>query len=59
MPISEAEAFGATAAAKKKKADETGFIESALAGVITGAINIPKGFISLGAELFDLLVILI
>ena len=29
MPISEAEAFGATATAKKKKADETGFIESA------------------------------
>ena len=54
MPISEAEAFGATATAKKKKADETGFIESALAGVATGLINIPKGFVSLGAELFDL-----
>jgi len=55
MPISEAEAFGATATAKKKKADETGFIESALAGVATGLINIPKGFISLGAEVFDLI----
>ena len=55
MPISEAEAFGATATAKKKKADETGFIESALAGVATGLINIPKGFVSLGAELFDLI----
>ena len=54
MPISEAEAFGATATAKKKKADETGFIESALAGVATGLINIPKGFVSLGAEVFDL-----
>ena len=55
MPISEAEALGPTATAKKKKADETGFIESALAGVATGIINIPKGFISLGAELFDLI----
>jgi len=54
MPISEAEIFGATATAKKKKADETSFIESALAGVATGLINIPKGFISLGAEIFDL-----
>ena len=55
MPISEAEALGPTATAKKKKADETGFIESALAGVATGIINIPKGFVSLGAELFDLI----
>ena len=54
MPVSEAEAFGATATAKKRKADETGFIESALAGVATGLINIPKGFVSLGAELIDL-----
>ena len=54
MPVSEAEAFGPTLSAKRKKADETGFIESALAGVATGLINIPKGFISLGAELFDL-----
>ena len=53
MPISEAEAFGPTLSAKRKKAEETGFIESALAGVITGVINIPKGFISLGAELMD------
>ena len=54
MHISEAEDFGPTPTAKKKKADETGFIESALAGVATGLINIPKGFISLGAEIFDL-----
>ena len=44
MPISEAEALGPTATARKRKADETGFIESALAGVVTGVINIPKGF---------------
>ena len=50
MPISEEEAFGPTRSAKRKKADETGFIESALAGVATGLINIPKGFVSLGAE---------
>jgi len=55
MPISEEEAFGPTRSAKRKKADETGFIESALAGVATGLINIPKGFVSLGAELFDLI----
>ena len=30
------------------------FFESALAGVATGLWNIPKGFVSLGAELFDL-----
>ena len=54
MPVSEAEAFGPTISAKRKKADETGFIESALAGVATGLINIPKGFVSLGAELIDL-----
>ena len=40
MPISEAEAFGPTLSAKRKKSEETGFIESALAGVATGLINI-------------------
>ena len=55
MPISEAEAFGPTLSAKRKKSEETGFIESALAGVATGLINIPKGFVSLGAELIDLI----
>jgi len=54
MALTEAQALGPTATAKKKKADETSFIESALAGVATGLINIPKGFISLGAEIFDL-----
>ena len=54
MPISEAEAFGPTLSSKRKKSEETGFIESALAGVATGLINIPKGFVSLGAELLDL-----
>ena len=39
---------------KKKEDEEVGFFESALAGVATGLWNIPKGFISLGAELFDL-----
>ena len=34
--------------------DDVGFFESALAGVATGLWNIPKGFVSLGAELFDL-----
>ena len=34
--------------------DDVGFFESALAGVATGVWNIPKGFVSLGAEVFDL-----
>jgi len=55
MPISEEEAFGPTRSAKRKKADETGFIESALAGVASGLIKIPESFVSLGAELFDLI----
>ena len=54
MALTEAQAFGPTISAKRKKEEETGFIESALAGVATGLINIPKGFVSLGAELFDL-----
>lgn len=54
MPISEEEAFGPTRSAKRKKADETGFIESALAGVASGLIKIPESFVSLGAEIFDL-----
>jgi len=33
--------------------EDVGFFESALAGVATGLWNIPKGFVSLGAELFD------
>ena len=34
---------------------ETGNFESALAGLATGIWNIPKGFVSLGAELYDLI----
>ena len=37
-----------------KKEEDVGFFESALAGVATGLWNIPKGFVSLGAELYDL-----
>ena len=39
---------------KKEKEEEVGFFESALAGVVTGLWNIPKGFFSLGAEIYDL-----
>ena len=35
--------------------NDVGFFESALAGVATGLWNIPKGFVSLGAEIFDLI----
>jgi hypothetical protein len=37
-----------------KKKEDVGSFESALAGIATGIWNIPKGFISLGAELYDL-----
>jgi len=37
-----------------KKDEDVGFFESAFAGVATGLWNIPKGFVSLGAELVDL-----
>ena len=39
---------------EKKKEQDVGFFESALAGVATGLWNIPKGFVSLGAEIFDI-----
>jgi hypothetical protein len=39
---------------KEDKEDKVGFFESALAGVATGLWNIPKGFVSLGAEIYDL-----
>ena len=39
---------------KDKDKEEVGFFESALAGVATGLWNIPKGVVSLGAELYDL-----
>ena len=54
MPLSEEQLFGTAAAAKKKRKEDTGFITSALAGVYTGLWNIPKGLVSLGAELVDL-----
>ena len=39
---------------KNAEDQEVGLITSALAGVYTGLWNIPKGFVSLGAEVFDL-----
>ena len=39
---------------EKRKEEDVGFFESALAGVATGLWNIPKGFVSLGAELYDI-----
>ena len=39
---------------EKRKEEDVGFFESALAGVATGLWNVPKGFVSLGAELYDL-----
>ena len=51
MPETLEEAYGTQS---QKGPDEVGFFESALAGVATGLWNIPKGVVSLGAELFDL-----
>ena len=53
MPYTDKEAFGATEA--KRIEDDVGFWESAFAGIATGLINIPKGFVSVGAELYDLI----
>ena len=39
---------------KPPQEEDVGFFESALAGVATGLWNIPKGFVSLGAEIYDL-----
>ena len=50
MPQSIEEIYGA-----QEQEDDVGFFESALAGVTTGLWNIPKGFVSLGAELYDLI----
>jgi hypothetical protein len=41
-------------APSEKKSDDVGFFESALAGVVNGVVRIPRGFVSLGAELYDL-----
>jgi len=41
-------------ASEREKDEEVGLMASALAGVFTGVVNIPKGFVSLGAEVFDL-----
>ena len=54
MPLSDEQLFGTAATTKKKREDDVGFFTSALAGVYTGLWNIPKGIVSLGAELMDL-----
>ena len=54
MPLSDAEVYGGVEASKKKKSEDTGFFTAAAAGVASGLIKIPAGFVSLGAELVDL-----
>ena len=55
MAISVEEAFKQESDRKdRKKEEEVGFIESALAGVATGLWNIPKSVFSLGATVLDL-----
>ena len=48
------EQFYGSQGQKKKKDEDVGFFESALAGVATGLWNIPKGVFSLGATVMDL-----
>ena len=55
MAVSIDEAFKQDSEREEKKKDEeVGFFESALAGVATGLWNIPKGVFSLGATVMDL-----
>ena len=54
MPKSLEEFYGSQGQSKKKDED-VGLFESALAGVATGLWNIPKGVFSLGATIFDLI----
>ena len=54
MAIKRSEAFGEAYKQKTKNEEDVHFITSALAGVATGLINIPKAGFSLGAELIDL-----
>ena len=55
MAISVEEAFKQESKRKEKRKDEeVGFFESALAGVATGLWNIPKTGFSLAATVFDL-----
>ena len=54
MPLSDAEVYGAKAANKRRKAEDTGFFTSAAAGIASGFIKIPEGIVSLGAELLSL-----
>ena len=55
MAVSIEEAFKQDSEREEKKKDEeVGFFESALAGVATGLWNIPKTAFSLGATLMDL-----
>jgi len=54
MAIKRSEAFGEAYKQRKKNEEDVHFITSALAGVATGLINIPKAGFSLGAELIDL-----
>ena len=54
MALSYEDVYGVQDTKKINTAEDVGFFESALAGVATGLWNIPKGFVSLGAEIYDL-----
>ena len=46
MPLSDAELYGSVEASKKKKSEDTGFFTAAAAGIASGVIKIPAGFVS-------------
>ena len=48
------DAFGYFDLTPQEKSSETSHITAAMAGIVSGAIKVPEGVVSLGAELIDL-----
>ena len=48
------DAFGYFDLTPQEQSSETSHITAAMAGIISGAIKVPEGVVSLGAELIDL-----
>ena len=48
------DAFGYFDLTPQEQSSETSAITAAMAGIISGAIKVPEGVVSLGAELIDL-----
>ena len=48
------DAFGYFDLTPQEQSSETSAITAAMAGIVSGAIKVPEGVVSLGAELIDL-----